>query len=75
MSSVIKILINLFCYQEKGFMHMNTWIVGKDLMKHCYLIKKDFQSNSNIKDIRDTDYELAKKVQKDLEIKKSRQIS
>ena len=56
MSSVIKILINLFCYQEKGFMHMNTWIVGKDLMKHCYLIKKDFYSNSNIKDIRDTDY-------------------
>ena len=36
---VTKILINLFCYQEKEFIHMNTWMVGKDLMKHFYLIK------------------------------------
>ena len=27
---------------RKGFIHMNTWIVGKDVMKHHCLIKKLF---------------------------------
>ena len=42
MNFVMETLINLFCYQEKVFILMNTWIVGKDLMKHHYLIKKLF---------------------------------
>ena len=27
---------------RKGNIHMNTWIAGKDLMKHFYLAKKFF---------------------------------
>ena len=37
--------INKFIfYQEKEFFHTNTWIAGKDLMKHHYLTKKNFTS-------------------------------
>ena len=38
-------------------------------MKHHYLEKKDFYSNSNMEDITDADYMHAKKVWKDFEIK------
>ena len=30
------------CYEEKEFMHTNTWIAGKDLMKHHCLRKNNF---------------------------------
>ena len=33
---MMETLINVFCYEEKEFMHINTWIAGKDFMKnHC----------------------------------------
>ena len=41
---------------------MNTWIAGKDLMKHHYQIKKDFYSELNLEDITDKDYEHYQKV-------------
>ena len=41
---------------------MNTWIVGKDLMKHHYQIKKFFYSNFYLEDITDKDYTHAQKV-------------
>ena len=41
-NSAMKTLINLFSYSEKVFILMNTWIVGKDLMKDHCLIKKLF---------------------------------
>ena len=35
--------INIFIFfLRKAFIHMNTWIVGKDLIKYYYLIKKIF---------------------------------
>ena len=42
MNSVTETLMNLICYQENLFIFMNTWIVGKDLMKHHCLIKTLF---------------------------------
>ena len=30
----MEVLINLFHYEEKEYIPMNTWIAGKDLMKH-----------------------------------------
>ena len=39
-------------------------MIGKNLMKHCYLKKKIF-SHLNIKDITDADYVHAKRVCKD----------
>ena len=42
---------------------MNTWIVGKDLMKHHCLTKKLFiYSNLNIEDITNVDYRHGKTV-------------
>ena len=41
---------------------MNTWIAGKDLMKHHYQIKKYFYSELNLEDITDKDYSHAQKV-------------
>ena len=38
----MEILIKLFCYKEKVSTHMNTWIVGKDLMHYDCLIKNLF---------------------------------
>ena len=43
---------------------MNTWIDGKDLMKHHRLIKKTFYSSPNIKEITDFDCRHAKEVLK-----------
>ena len=41
-SFLIIILINLFCYQEKLFILMSTWMNAKSLMKQHYLEKKNF---------------------------------
>ena len=48
---------------------MNTWIAGKDLMKHHYQIKKFFHSELNLEDITDKDYAHAQKVFKELKQK------
>ena len=42
MNFVMEMLINLFYYQEKEFIHTNTCIVGNDLMKNQYQKKKNF---------------------------------
>ena len=34
MNFVTKTLMNLFGYKEKVFILMNTWTIGKDLIKH-----------------------------------------
>ena len=56
-------LINLFCYYEKVFIHMNAWIVGKYLMKHHCLTKKFFIATYYITDV---GYRHAKRVFKNL---------
>ena len=48
---------------------MNTWIAGKDLMKHHYQIKKDFYSELYLEDITDKDYMHAQKVFEELKLK------
>ena len=48
---------------------MNTWIAGKDFMKHHYQIKKSFYSELNLEDITDNDYAHAQKVFRDLKLK------
>ena len=68
---VMETLINLFCCQEKMFIHMNTWIAVKDLMKNHYQIKKTFYSKLYLEDIVDKDYEHAQKVFKEFNLKKS----
>ena len=62
-------LINLFCYQEKVFKPMNTWITGKNLMKLHYQIKKTFYSELNKEGNTDEDYAHAQKVWKVFVIK------
>ena len=57
MNFAIEILIKLFCYLEKVFIHMNAWIVGKDLMKHHCVTKMLFIA---------TDYRNEKRVFKSL---------
>ena len=41
---VTEVLINLFCYEGKVLIRMNTWIVRKNMIKHPCLIKKYFCS-------------------------------
>ena len=48
---------------------MNTQIVGKDLMKHHYQIKKAFYSELNLEDVTDKDYAHAQKVFEELKLK------
>ena len=48
---------------------MNTWIAGKDLMKHQYHIKKDFYSKLNLEDIINKDYTHAQNVFEEFELK------
>ena len=69
MNFVMEILINLLCYKEKVFLLMNTWIPGKDLMKHHCLIKKSFYSKLHLEDITDKDYTHAQKVFKEFKLK------
>ena len=52
MNFAVEILINLFCCSEKVFIHMNTWIVGKD--------------ETTLSDISVVDYRHAKRVFKNL---------
>ena len=49
---------------EKSFsiIHMNTWIVGKDLMKPHFQTKNVFYSELYLEDITDEDYLHAQKV-------------
>ena len=48
---------------------MNSWIPGKDLIIHHYLIKKAFYSELDLEDITDEDYTHAQKVFEELKIK------
>ena len=48
---------------------MNTWIVGKDLMKHHYQIKKAFYRELYLEYITDKDYALAQKVFEECKLK------
>ena len=48
---------------------MNTWIAGKDLMKHQYHIKKDFYSKLNLEDIINKDYTHAQNVFEEFKLK------
>ena len=41
---------------------MNTWIAGKDLMKHHYQDKKAFRNKLNLEGITDKDDAHAQKV-------------
>ena len=50
------------------FTHMNTWMVGKNSIRHHYL-KQDFYGHLNMEDITDADYTYAKRVCKNFEIK------
>ena len=46
MNSAMETLINFVekkLKKEKVFIHMNTWIAGKDLMKYHYLKKEIFK--------------------------------
>ena len=47
---------------------MNTWIAGKDLMKH-YRIKKAFYSELHLEDITDKDNTHAQKVFEEFNLK------
>ena len=42
MNSVMETLINFVNVKKKAFIHMNTWIDRKDLIKHHCLKKKIF---------------------------------
>ena len=48
---------------------MNTWIAGKDLMKHHYQIKKLLNSELNLEDCTDENYAHYKKAFKEFEVK------
>ena len=48
---------------------MNTWIAGKDLMKHYYHAKNFFYSELNLEHISDKDYLHAQKVRHASKIK------
>ena len=59
------ISVSLFYCHEKLFTHMNTWMIGKNLMKHHYLKKKkkkkkDFYSHLKMEDITTVDYTRVK---------------
>ena len=34
---LMAILVNLYYYYERGYIPMNTWIAGRDLIKHYHL--------------------------------------
>ena len=41
-------LINLFSYYENEFIHLSTWIAGKNLARHYYFKKKIFMQKEII---------------------------
>ena len=51
------------------FILMSIWVVGRDLMKHDYQIRKSFYSNLNMENIADADHKHVKRVWKDIKIK------
>ena len=53
----------LFCCCEKVFTHMNTCLIGKNLL----LEKEDFCSHVKMEDITIEDYKNAKEVSKDFD--------
>ena len=59
------ISVSLFYCCEKVFIHMITWVIGENLMRHHYQKKKIFM----MEDITDAHYEHAKSVCKDFEQK------
>ena len=63
------IKISLLYYCGKMFVIMNISMIAKNSMKHNYLKTQDFYSHLNMEDITDADYEHAKRVCKDFEIK------
>ena len=63
------IKISLLYYCGKMFVIMNISMIGKNSMKDNYLKTQDFCSHLNMEDITDADYEHAKRVCKDFEIK------
>ena len=53
---------------------MNIWMIGKNLVKHHYMKKKnDFYSHLNMEDITEADYAPTKRVCKDFKIKNLRE--
>ena len=48
---------------------MITWMAGKNLMKHHYLIKKAFYSKFCLKDITNKDFPRAQKVFEEFRLK------
>ena len=49
------ISISLFYCCEKVFTRMNTWMIGKNSMKHHYQRKKGWYRHLNMEDITDAD--------------------
>ena len=66
---VMETLINFFCYKEKGFILVNTWIARKDLMKNHHQIKKIFLQQIKLEDITDKDYAHPQQVFAELKLK------
>ena len=64
------ILTSLFCDLKKVFIQMNTWIVGKDLMKIHFQSVKFFTVNYILKILLMKTIYMLKKVFKEFEIKK-----
>ena len=48
---------------------MNTWAIGKSLVKHHYQRKKDLYSHLNMEDITGSDETHAKRVCEDFQTK------
>ena len=61
--------MTLFYCCEKVFIPMNIRMIGKNLMKHLYLKRKDFCCHLNMEDVTDADHAPSKRVCKDFEIK------
>ena len=57
---LMEVLINLFHYEEKECIPMNTWIAGKD--ETLLPNKEDFYSCLNMEYITDSDHGHAKNV-------------
>ena len=56
------ILISLFSCCKKVFILIDIWMIGKNSMKHRYILEKeDFYSHLNMEDIIDAGYAHAKR--------------
>ena len=63
--SVMQILTNSASCWGNEYIHMSTWIVGKDLKKNCCHRKNKFYSKLKTESITDTDYKHSKSVFED----------